>query len=272
MDGAPLQIEEQPARAGRIERAAYMEAKIRGAKSKKVVRSPLQRDLLERQAVQALRKMIIFAELAPGELLPEGEIGLQLGISRTPMREALKTLAAEGLVELRPHRRARVSALNAMEVEDLFEVMSELEGMAARKAANHIQPAVLERLEMLQNQMETHFRSGKLKEYFNVNQTIHRLVVEAAENSVLTATHDWLLGRAERARFLALQAPQRWNDSLREHRNILNCLKRGDGEEACRLTAQHVRRTGEIISKRIADSQGSATRGGRAVLPKEKPA
>jgi len=230
---------------------------------------PLKRDLLERQAVQALRKMIIFAELAPGELLPEGEIGQRLGISRTPMREALKTLAAEGLVELRPHRRARVSELKVREIEELFEVISGLEGMAARMAASRIQPATLKRLETLQNRMETIFRSGKLKEYFAINQAIHRLVVEAAGNSVLVATHHWLLGRAERARFLALQAPQRWNDSLREHRDILDCLRRGDGEGASCLTARHVRRTGEVISRRIAAEQNPETRGEGAALLQE---
>lgn len=203
--------------------------------------------------------MIIFAELAPGELLPEGEIGLRLGISRTPMREALKTLAAEGLVELRPHRRARVSELNTREIEDLFEVMSELEGMAARVAASRIQSSVLDQLEGLQVRMETLFRSGNLKSYFEINQAIHRLVVVAADNSVLSATHEWLLGRAERARFLALQAPQRWNDSLREHRAILDCLRRGDSEEASRLTAQHVRRTGEIICQRLAGRECQGT-------------
>ena len=233
-----------------------MEARTGGAGSKRGARAPLKRDSLERQAVQALRAMIIFSDLAPGELLPEGEIGLRLGVSRTPLREALKTLSAEGLVELRPHRRARVSELKTREVEEIFEVMSELEGMAARLAAHRIEPAVLKRLETFQLRLETLFSRGNLKEYFKVNQAIHSLIVEASGNSILTATHGWLLGRAERARFLALQAPQRWNDSLREHREILDCLRRGDGDGASRLTTQHVRRTGEIISRRIAGEQG----------------
>lgn len=215
-------------------------------------REPLKRQLLQPEAVRVLREMIIFGELAPGEVLPEEQIGSRLGVSRTPLREALKILAAEGLVKLRPHHRARVSDMTIQEVQELFEVLSELEGIAARMAAARIKPAQISRLEKLQARMESFFNSGRLKEYFAVNQEIHSLIVEAAGNAVLAETHAWLLARAERARFLALQTPQRWDDSLREHRELLDSLKRRDGNKASILLSTHVRRTGDVIGTHIS--------------------
>jgi DNA-binding GntR family transcriptional regulator len=218
-----------------------------------VRREPLKRRLLQPEAVRVLREMIIFGELAPGEVLPEEQIGSRLGVSRTPLREALKILAAEGLVKLRPHHRARVSGLSIREVQELFEVLSELEGIAARMAAARIKPTQISRLEKLQARMEACFNSGRLKEYFAVNQEIHRVIVEAAGNVVLRETHALLLARAERARFLALQTPQRWDDSLREHRELLESLKERDGNKASLLLSTHVRRTGEVIGTRISN-------------------
>jgi DNA-binding GntR family transcriptional regulator len=106
----------------------------------------------------------------------------------------------------------------------------------------------MERLEALQMRIERHHDRGELRDYFEANQQIHGVIVDFARNSVLKASHDALLARVERARFLALSADGRWDESVREHRQILAALKARDAERAGQLLGLHVRRTGEIVA------------------------
>jgi DNA-binding GntR family transcriptional regulator len=106
----------------------------------------------------------------------------------------------------------------------------------------------IERLEALQLRIERHHGRGELRDYFENNQQIHGAIVGFARNAVLKASHDALLARAERARFFALSASGRWDESVREHRQVLAALKVRDAERAGRLLGQHVRRTGETVA------------------------
>src|SRR6202041_493259 len=151
-----------------------------------------------------------------------------LGISRTPMREALKQLAAEGLVELQLNRSAVVAPLRRDELTELFEAVSGIERCAAELAAIRMTAQDVERLEALQMRIERHHRRGELRDYFEVNQQIHGTIVGFARNSVLKASHDALLARVERARLFALSADGRWEESVQEHKQILAALKARD--------------------------------------------
>jgi DNA-binding GntR family transcriptional regulator len=202
--------------------------------------------------------MIVRGHIAPGERLNEPDICEALGISRTPVREALKLLASEGLVELRRNRNSIVSLIDPAELAHLFEVESGIESMAARLAATRMTSTDLKRLENLQVRMERHHGRGKLEDYFDVNQQIHKLIVASAKNPVLVKTHSWLLGRLERARFLALGAVGRWEQSVLEHREILGALKAGDAEKAGNLFAIHVERTGAIVAHTVANQRFNA--------------
>ena len=203
---------------------------------------------LHEQAAKKLRTLIVRGDLLPGEPLLEVGLSEALGISRTPLREALKQLAAEGLVELRLNRGAMVAPLRREELLELFEAVSSIERCAAELAALRITAPDLERLEALQARIEGHRERGELRDYFEINQQIHSAIVSFARNNVLKASHDALLARAERARFLALSADGRWEESVREHRQILAALKARDAERAGRLLGHHVRRTGEIVA------------------------
>lgn len=200
-------------------------------------------------AVEQVRRMIVRGHVLPGARLGEPEICAALGVSRTPVREALKLLAAEGLVELRRNRNPVASLIDASELAHLFEVESGIESLAARLAATRMTGADVKRLDALQVRMERHRSRRELEDYFDINQQIHRLIVAGAKNPVLVETHDWLLGRLERARFMALSAEGRWEQSVMEHREILAALKAGDADLAGRLFAQHVERTGAIIAQ-----------------------
>jgi DNA-binding GntR family transcriptional regulator len=109
----------------------------------------------------------------------------------------------------------------------------------------------IDRLEALQARIERHHDRGELRDYFEVNQQIHSTIVGFARNSVLKASHDALLSRAERARFFALAAHGRWDESVREHRQILGALKAHDAARAGQLLGRHVRRTGEAVAETL---------------------
>jgi DNA-binding GntR family transcriptional regulator len=208
---------------------------------------------LHEQAAMRLRTLIVRGDLAPGEQLLETSLSEALGVSRTPLREALKQLAAEGLVELRLNRSAVVAPIRRDEVTELFEALGGIERCAAELAARRVGIREIERLEALQERIEWHHDRGELRDYFEINQQIHRAIVCFARNNVLKATHDVLLPRAERARFFALSALGRWDQSVREHQEILAALKAGDSDRCGHLLSLHVRRTGEIVTAILSD-------------------
>ena len=231
------------ARTGTAERPARALGE-RGVSSR---RQRPSRAGLHLQAAATLRKLIVRGDLAPGEALNEGALSEALGVSRTPVREALKLLEAEGLVELRPNRRARVAPLKRSEIRELFEAVSGIERLAAELAAVRITPGELRRLHVMQRRMERLHERGDLRGYFEVNQQIHGFVVECGGNRTLAATHDWLLARVERARFFALSARGRWDESVVEHRAILAALEGRDPAAAGRALSEHVQRTGAVV-------------------------
>jgi DNA-binding GntR family transcriptional regulator len=224
---------------------------------------------LHEQAAIKLRALIVRGDLLPGEQLLEASISQALGISRTPLREALKQLAAEGLVELQLNRSAVVAPLRREELTELFEAVSAIERCAAELAAIRMTAQDAERLEALQMRIEKHHDRGELREYFEANQQIHSAIVGLAGNGVLKATHEALLPRVERARFFALSARGRWDESVQEHRDILAALKARDAERAGRLLGHHVRRTGEIVAETLHDEAADAGKATARPKPRE---
>jgi DNA-binding GntR family transcriptional regulator len=206
---------------------------------------------LHEQAAARLRLLIVRGDLAPGEPLLEADLSDALGISRTPLREALKQLASEGLVELRLNRSAIVAPLRAAELAALFEAVSGIERYAAELAAVRMNERDIGRLDALQQRIEWHHDRGELRDYFEVNQQIHGAIVCFAGNGVLKATHDMLMPRVERARFLALSVRGRWDESVHEHRDILAALKARDAGRAGALLGHHVRRTGLVMANAL---------------------
>jgi DNA-binding GntR family transcriptional regulator len=212
---------------------------------------------LHEHAARKLRALIVRGDLLPGEPLLEIGLSEALGISRTPLREALKQLAAEGLVELQLNRSAVVAPLRRDELTELFEAVSGIERCAAELAAIRMTAEDLQRLEALQTRIERHHHRGELRDYFEVNQQIHSVIVGFARNGVLKASHDALLPRVERARLFALSADGRWEESVREHNQILAALKARDAERAGQLLGRHVLRTGEIVADALTQKKAT---------------
>lgn len=200
---------------------------------------------LHEAVVDRLRDMIIEGELAAGGRLNDIALADALGVSRTPVREALKLLANEGLVELLPGRGARVSRQTPEGVVELFEVISGLERLAAELAAQRMTARDLERLQKMHDKMAAHFQAGERHEYFALNHQIHMAIVAAAKNDTLTATHAGLMLRARWGRYTALASGERWAEAMDEHNRLMVALSARDAAGAGEILFQHDRRTGE---------------------------
>jgi DNA-binding GntR family transcriptional regulator len=200
---------------------------------------------LHAEVVDRLRDMIVEGEIAAGERLHENNLALTLRVSRTPLREALKLLANEGLVELLPGRGARVSRQTQQAVMELFEVISGLERLAAELAAVRMTGRELARLQKMHERMAVQFRAGERHEYFVLNQQIHLFIVTAAKNATLSATHAGLMVRARWGRYTALASNERWSEAMAEHEALMEALAARDAVRAGYILFQHDRRTGE---------------------------
>jgi DNA-binding GntR family transcriptional regulator len=207
----------------------------------------IQRRSLHKEVIERLRDMIVEGELVPGDKIDEGVLCRQLGISRTPLREAIKVLASEDLIELRPNRGTRVAPITAEGVAELFEVVAGIERIAGELAAERMTEKDLERLAKLQDRMESLHDAGKRHEYFGLNQEVHNTIVALAGNSVLAATHGNLMVRVRRARYTAILSQERWDESVKEHAAILAALAARDSARAGALIFRHVAKTGEVV-------------------------
>lgn len=198
-----------------------------------------QKGWRHKDAVSLLREMILSGELEPGERLREVAISERLGMSRTPVREAFRTLAAEGLVELLPNRSVVVAELNESESIDVFSVLGTLEALAAQQAAQRMTPEQLDRLRELQEEMELHFRNHDRAEYIRANRAIHELMVESSRNTSLILAWRMIVPRAERVRSVNTLDRHRWAIALEEHRKIFAALAARDGPLLSSLMQDH---------------------------------
>ncbi len=202
---------------------------------------------LHERTFERLRMMIVRGRLEPGALLVEADLCLMLNVSRTPLREAVKLLAAQGLVELRQNRSARIVPLTVEGIADLFEAMSSVEQLTAEFAAKRISKEELSALNNVQDEIEGFGRAGDLDGYFSNNQKFHSKIAVAAGNAALREIHELLFPRTERARYFALSSIKRWKEAINEHREILEALNARQGKRAGRLMAEHVQHTGQQV-------------------------
>lgn len=186
-----------------------------------------------------LRTMIVTGELPPGARLREASLCDRLGVSRTPVREALRTLAAEGLVDTPPNRSVVVAPLRAPEVAELFPVFGSIEAMAAELACEKITDGEIAEIgDLLSRMIDQHARQERAG-YLALNQAIHRRTVEIAGNGVLQAVWRSLEPRVERARALPNLDRERWTAALFEHSKMFAALAARDGAALARLTREH---------------------------------
>ena len=208
-------------------------------------------------AATRLRQMIVAGDLAPGQRISEREIGEQLdGLSRTPLREAFKMLAAEGLVTISPNRGATVTALSMAEVEDTIELLIGLEGIAALAACEHISEAQLAEIDELHQRMAAAYRGEQLMEYFELNQAIHQRIVDGAGNHVLSRIYAAECARIRRYRYAGNRRHERWERALAEHQQLLGALRERNGPLLRELLCAH-HHNGWLVSRTLVDRESA---------------
>jgi len=201
---------------------------------------PRRRTVIHGKLLEELRDMIIEGALPAGSRVPERALCERFGVSRTPLREALKAIAAEGLIELLPNRGARVATLTAEDVGQTLKVIGALEALAGELACARLTEEDLAEIRARHFQMLAHHARRDRPAYFKANQAIHQAIVDAAQNPVLAQTYAQLSGRIRRARYAANLNPMRWDEAVAEHEAILAALTARDGERLARLLRSHL--------------------------------
>lgn len=212
------------------------------------LRPAIRRPALHAQVVDKLRRLIANGEIAAGERLNELQIAATFRVSRTPIREAVKLLASEGLLELLPGRGARVKRLTRQEVLDHFDVIGALERHAVERAVRRMSEAQRAELAALHAGMTNAFEAGDARGYFDANQKVHRFFVRTAGNAALAAMHEAMTKRARRERPLTLASAPRWSASMTEHAEIIAAALKGEAERAGLAMLAHLLRTGEAMA------------------------
>lgn len=209
------------------------------------------RDTLHLKVCNILRKAILQGDFEPGERLIQEELASALDVSRMPVREALRKLETEGLIELIPHRGAIVKPLNVEDVDEIYTLRATLEGLAVRKSVGRMTAEDIEKLENLVDRMKS---AGDAEQFVKINIEYHRLLmkhciwkrllsfIETLWNGFPQQTPHMLSGQV--------------NLSNREHDEILQAVKEKDPDKAARLVSSHIQRTGKLLIENIHQSKG----------------
>ncbi|MGH3232486.1 MAG: GntR family transcriptional regulator [Streptosporangiaceae bacterium] len=196
---------------------------------------------LSQRVYEHLRDEILADHLLPGTELSEVALSKELAISRGPIREAMGRLSAEGLITMRPRRRAEVRSLNPQELIDAYQVCEALEVMAVRLAIPRVTEVDLARLDQLIERMAAHIAEGAVREFFAANVEFHETLCELSGNPKLQEVHHRLEGEIGRFQSRTLAMRGSMDDSLTEHRAILAAIRLRDADRAAALTADHIR-------------------------------
>ncbi|CAM3880602.1 GntR family transcriptional regulator [Bordetella tumulicola] len=201
---------------------------------------------------QTLEQEILSGVLSPGTRLEEEELAARFRCSRTPVREALRQLAAASLITVRARQPAEVSALSARKLIEMFQVMAELEGMCARLAARRATAEQIACIQAAHERLEAVADSEDVDLFYEINREFHEAIYEASQNEFLAEQTRGLRNRVAPYRKLVTHRRRRRVDSLTEHAAVLNAIIKGDEDLADREMADHVNLLGEKLLDFIA--------------------
>lgn len=202
---------------------------------------------LHGQVLSRLRAMLIEGRIAPGAKLNERLLCEHLHISRTPLREAIKTLAFEGLVDLVPNRGAVAVRLSAEDVQHIFEVLAGLESMAGMLATQRASDAEIAELTALHYEMLAAHLRGDLPGYFRLNAAIHLGINRAARNPVLHGIYQSTNARVQALRFSTNHDPQKWSRAINEHQQMIDALTQRDGPGLATILEAHMHHKRDMV-------------------------
>ena len=202
--------------------------------------TPIVRRPLHEEAADRLRDLIVQGRLAAGIRLNERLLTAELGVSRTPLREAFKVLATEGLVELLPNRGAIVAQMDPVRLSESLAVMGALEALGGELACRSATDAQINEIRALHYEMLAYHARGDLAGYFKFNQAIHLKIVKYSGNAMLYNIYRQMNGNVRRARYMANLSKERWDAAVREHDEILAALAARDIKRIKALLSDHL--------------------------------
>jgi len=204
-------------------------------------------ELLSQKVYQVLKTEIIKGSLRPGTKLLEGKIAKQMGVSRTPVREALKELAVQGFAKMSPNQGVVISDASVKDIQEVLEIRGVLEGLAARLVTKLIKKKEIEELEKILKKMECYTQKGDILAFSEMSAEFHELILSICGNSRLIQIRKNLYDQAHRYRVRSLSNPERLKYPLKEHQEIAEVLKRKDAEQVDKLSQKHI----EYVLKNI---------------------
>ncbi len=211
----------------------------------------IARRSLATELVGRLRDMIVEGTLKAGEKVSEPDLCDLFGVSRTPLREALKVLAAEGLVDITPNRGARIARIEPDAVEELFPIMGMLEALAGELACARLAAVDLARLEALHAEMVGHWKRGEWVPYSRLNRQIHEEIFRIAGNATLAGLYQNLMVRIHAVRFVARKTPERWAEAIEDHERMMAALRARDGAALSVLMREHLRHKADVVHEAL---------------------
>ena len=210
---------------------------------------------LHAQVANRLRQMLVENRIVPGAKLNERELCALLQVSRTPLREAIKMLAAEGLVELLPNRGAIAVELSVVDVQNTFEVMAGLEGLSGELAAARVDNAELQEIKALHFEMLAAYTRNDLPAYYRLNAAIHTAINLAAKNPVLTTTYRQVNARLQALRFRSNQDAQKWKAAVAEHEQMVTALENRDAQALRQVLVAHLNNKRDVVLAQLRGSE-----------------
>ena len=209
----------------------------------------IQKKTLHEEIANNLREMIMSGELREGDKIKENELCDMMGISKTPLREALRVLSAEGLIRLIPNRGSYVTTPTFEEIKEMFDVMVALEGLCARTAAEKMSDRDFKELEGLHQELEKNYKRKDQKEYIRQNNLYHSYVQKLAGNKTLNQIVNGLRQKILLYRFQSLNLQGRFEQSIEEHRSLLEAFRKRDPKKAESLMKSHLKKQCDAMEK-----------------------
>lgn len=218
----------------------------------------IQRRSLHDELASQLRDMLVHGELKPGEKISEQALCVHFSVSRTPLREALKVLANEGLVILSPNRGASIARISPDEVDELFPIMGAMEALAGEIACARATEADIAAVQTMHDEMLTHYRAGDAAPYLRLNRRIHEAFFEIAGNQALSQLYQTMLVRIHAVRFIAQKSSKRWREAVEDHELMMAALKVRDGARLASILRQHLMHKAQMVHESLSDFDRNA--------------
>ncbi|MDF1747848.1 MAG: GntR family transcriptional regulator [Alphaproteobacteria bacterium] len=215
----------------------------------------IPRRALHDELADRIRQMIIEGDLQADQKVPEKDLCARFGVSRTPLREALKVLANDGLLVLTPNRGSTVAGVTEQDIQDVFPVMSALESLSGELAVQNMSDVAIAKLQQTHAAMVKAYRAKDLPLYFRLNQEIHRGILQGSGNAALIAVYDSLNIRITRMRYVADMTKDRWAQAVAEHVVMMDALTNRDGNLLSEVLRHHLENKRETVLRWVQKSK-----------------